>query len=127
MVHRRGHERHAQTQHHALADVGFRQGLEDLLAKIDSAYERGRACAEVLAFYRRVAQKGNQNAAGDASVEVLLCEAALRGAALNVYLNTRAIEDQEFVDQSIAELKDVLSGSDESDDLYRRVRQQLCA
>jgi hypothetical protein len=41
MIDRQGHERHAQAKDEALAQIGLRQRLEDRLAEVDGADERG--------------------------------------------------------------------------------------
>ena len=50
-------------------------------------------CAEVLTLARIVAEKGNKNAASDGGVGALMAEAGLRGAAFNVLINLRGIQD----------------------------------
>jgi formiminotetrahydrofolate cyclodeaminase len=70
------------------------------------------ACGEVMDLSKIVAEKGNLNAAGEAGVAALAAYAALRGAALNVYINTSSIQNRSFVDSKIAELEAILHGRD---------------
>ncbi len=56
-----------------------------------------RQCLEVILLARAVADKGNKNAASDAGVGVLMAQAGLRGALLNVNINLGSIKNQEFV------------------------------
>lgn len=74
--------------------------------------ECARACAEVMDLSRIVAEKGNLHAAGEAALATLAAHAALRGAALNVYINTGTLRDRSFVDRTLAELKDIVRGRD---------------
>ncbi|OGT79092.1 MAG: methenyltetrahydrofolate cyclohydrolase, partial [Gammaproteobacteria bacterium RIFCSPLOWO2_02_FULL_61_13] len=54
-------------------------------------------CAEVIRLTRPMAAIGNKNVISDVGVAVLAAEAALRSAALNVYVNIGAIKDEAFV------------------------------
>jgi formiminotetrahydrofolate cyclodeaminase len=74
-----------------------------------------RVCGEVMELARIVAEKGNLNAAGEAGVAALAAHAALRGAALNVYINTGSIQDRSFVDRTLAELDTIVRGRDTFD------------
>ena len=58
--------------------------------------ECARACAEVIAVSRFVAESGNKQVVSDAGVGVVAAYAALRSAALNVYINTASITDAAF-------------------------------
>ena len=68
-----------------------------------------RDCAEVLGLARCVARTGNPNAASDGRVAVLLAEAALRGAILNVQTNLPGLKDTAFADQARSEVERLLS------------------
>lgn len=56
------------------------------------------------------AVKGNKWAVSDAGVAVLMAEAALRGAALNVLINLGTIKDADFVADKRAHLNGLLAG-----------------
>jgi methenyltetrahydrofolate cyclohydrolase len=56
------------------------------------------------------AEKGNKWAVSDAGVAVLMAEAALRSAALNVLINLGSIKDEEFVAEKRAHLDSLLEG-----------------
>ena len=56
------------------------------------------------------AEKGNKGAVSDAGVAVLMAEAALRSAALNVLINLAAIKDPVFVADKRAQLDQLLAG-----------------
>jgi formiminotetrahydrofolate cyclodeaminase len=84
-----------------------------------------RACREVMDLSRIVAEKGNLNAAGEAGVAALAAHAALRAAALNVYINTGSIRNGSFVESKLAELEDILCGRDTLDaSVYELVRNR---
>ncbi|MGH8507550.1 MAG: methenyltetrahydrofolate cyclohydrolase [Gammaproteobacteria bacterium] len=85
-----------------------------------------RACAEAIALCQRVAEKGNRNVISDAGVAVLAAYAALRSAALNVYVNAGAIKDKSFVEVRLAELGRVMNGADAlTEEVYALVRTRL--
>ncbi len=65
-----------------------------------------RACRAVIDLAEIVADKGNLNVISDAGVAVLSAHAGLRSAALNVYVNAKAIEDRAFAQSRLAELED---------------------
>lgn len=67
-----------------------------------------RLCAEVIALSHRAAEKGNLNVISDAGVAALAAQAALRSAALNVYINAPGIKDREFAESRLAEIETLL-------------------
>lgn len=85
-----------------------------------------QACSEVMRLARRTAQKGNVNVVSDAGVAVLAAYAALKSAALNVYVNTGAINDTAFNAQKLAELEKILAdGAAFTDGVYELVKGKL--
>ncbi len=72
------------------------------------------------------AEKGNKWAVSDAGVAVLMAEAALRAAALNVLINLGTIKDQEFVVEKRAHLDGLLAGKGVMrDEIYDYVASKL--
>ena len=71
-----------------------------------------RLAREVIDLALTVSQKGNLNVISDAGVGVLSAYAALRSAALNVFINTKMISDKSFVDAKLKELDGLLAGAD---------------
>ena len=72
--------------------------MEDALkAATNVPMEVAEACVSVMNLCQPVAEQGNTNAVSDAGVAMLMAEAGLRGAALNVLINLGWIKDQEFV------------------------------
>ena len=85
-----------------------------------------RAAAEVIQLSQPIAEKGNKNVISDAGVAVLAGEAALRSAALNVYINIGAIKDEAFAKDRQKQLEDILSGMDAmTEEVYEIVRSKL--
>jgi formiminotetrahydrofolate cyclodeaminase len=84
------------------------------------------ACAEVIELSRRVASIGNRGVISDAGVASLAAHAALRSAALNVYINVPSIKDTEFVQSRRARLSGLLeqcAGS--SEQTYETVLERM--
>jgi formiminotetrahydrofolate cyclodeaminase len=97
-----------------------------LKAATDVPLNCARACAEAIALSKAVAEKGNRNVISDAGVAVLAAEAALRSAALNVYINVGAIKDKVFVEDRLAELNRVMGGMDTlTEEVYQLVKSKL--
>jgi len=85
-----------------------------------------KACAEVIELSRVAAEKGNKNVVSDAGVAVLAGYAALKSAALNVYVNVGSIKDEQFVHERISELNAVLTGMEVStEEIYQEVKSRL--
>ena len=83
-------------------------------------------CADVIELCRPVAEKGNLNVISDAGVAVLAAHAALRSAALNVYINIGGIRDEQFVQDRRNKLESVLSGAGvATETVYELVKSKL--
>ena len=54
------------------------------------------ACCEAIDIIVEFAKKGSVLAISDAGVGAVFCQAALKGASLNVYINTKAMKDREY-------------------------------
>jgi glutamate formiminotransferase/formiminotetrahydrofolate cyclodeaminase len=75
------------------------------LAAIQEAYKEAalvpfktmEKSLEVLKLSRVVVEKGNVNTISDAGASALMAKSALEGALMNVKINLKSIEDQEFV------------------------------
>jgi methenyltetrahydrofolate cyclohydrolase len=68
------------------------------------------AAVKVMDLCLPTAEIGNKGAVSDAGVAVLMAEAALRSAALNVLINLGAIKDQELVAEKRAYLEGLMAG-----------------
>lgn len=83
-------------------------------------------CLQLIGLSEQVAGSGNRNVISDAGVAVLAAHAALRSAALNVYINLAAIRDTEFVRDRRDRLDALLAGSHEATErVYQMVMQRL--
>jgi formiminotetrahydrofolate cyclodeaminase len=84
------------------------------------------AASEVMDLCQPAADKGNKWAVSDAGVAVLMAEAALRSAALNVLINLGTLKDQEFVVERRARLDALLEGKGPMrDEIYDDVVSKL--
>lgn len=87
-----------------------------------------KACFEVIRLSAIVAEKGNLNVISDAGVAVLCANAGLRSAALNVFINAKAIKDRDFADKRIAETNAILSqATGMTETVYQTVRNKIGA
>ncbi|MBI4006796.1 MAG: cyclodeaminase/cyclohydrolase family protein [Gammaproteobacteria bacterium] len=97
-----------------------------LRAATDVPLDCARACAEAIDLSKVVAEKGNKNVISDAGVAVLAAYAALRSAALNVYINVGGIKDKAFAEERLAELNKILRGTDKlTEEIYQLVKSKL--
>jgi formiminotetrahydrofolate cyclodeaminase len=84
------------------------------------------ACAAVMALCPSSAEKGNTNAVSDVGVAILMAEAGLRGAALNVLINLGFIKDEPYVKEARRKLDILLKGKPEMrDEIYKIVVSKL--
>jgi formiminotetrahydrofolate cyclodeaminase len=84
------------------------------------------AAVRVMELCSPVAEKGNVWAVSDAGVAVLMAEAALRSAALNVLINLGSLKDKEFAAQKRAQLDRLLEGKGVMrDEIYDLVVEKL--
>jgi formiminotetrahydrofolate cyclodeaminase len=85
-----------------------------------------KACFEVIRLSAAAAEKGNLNVISDAGVAVLAANAGLRSAALNVFINAKAIKDRDFAGKQIAEVNALLAQAAETtESVYQTVRTKI--
>ena len=65
-------------------------------------------CLDILSLSKEVAEKGNINVVSDAGVAVLMAEAALESAILNVKINLRMIKDEKVRTELSSSIKEIL-------------------
>ncbi len=102
----------------------------EIQAALKEATDVPLACAklaaEVIKLSKPIAEKGNKNVISDAGVAVLAGQAALRSAALNVYINIGGIKDEAFVADRKKQLEDTLKGMDAlTEEVYQIVKAKL--
>ena len=84
------------------------------------------AAVKVMDLCMPTAEKGNRWAVSDAGVAVLMAEAALRSAALNVLINLGSIKDEDFCAEKHAQLDSLLQGKGiRRDEIYDYVVGKL--
>ena len=79
-----------------------------------------------ITLHERLCEIGSTMVISDVGVGVLLCKAALEGAALNVYINTKSLSDRvkaEEINTHIDRL--IKNGCVKADETYSRVLSQL--
>ncbi|MCX7073672.1 MAG: cyclodeaminase/cyclohydrolase family protein [Methylococcales bacterium] len=85
-----------------------------------------KACAEVIVLSRVAAEKGSSAVISDAGVAVMSGYAALKSAALNVYINAASLKDRDFAEAKLAELNAILDGAEiASQEIYKLVKSRL--
>jgi methenyltetrahydrofolate cyclohydrolase len=88
--------------------------------------ECARACAEVVDLARRAADLGYKHVISDVGVGVAAAEAALRSAALNVFINAPSLQDRGFAAGAGAEVERLAAhAASESAATYAAVRAKL--
>jgi formiminotetrahydrofolate cyclodeaminase len=97
-----------------------------LRAATETPLDCARACSKVIDVARRAAEAGYSGVISDAGVGVLAAYAALRSAALNVYINAPSLKDREFARQATSEVADLLeAGARRSEAVYALVRGRV--
>ncbi|MCC8064181.1 MAG: cyclodeaminase/cyclohydrolase family protein [Clostridiales bacterium] len=68
-----------------------------------------RTCCKAIALIEAYAAKGSVMAVSDAGVAAACCKAALQGASLNVFINTRSMADRAKADSLNREAEELLA------------------
>lgn len=83
-------------------------------------------CHEILKLSQRLADIGNVNLISDVGVAVILAEASLRAAALNVEINLVSIKDNSFVTKREAILASLLpEGERIKEEVVKKVKDKM--
>ena len=99
---------------------------EALKVATDVPLRIAEAAVKVMDLCMPAAEKGNKWAVSDAGVAVLMAEAALRSAALNVLINLGSLKDAEFAASRRAKLVALLEGKGVMrDEIYGYVVSRL--
>jgi formiminotetrahydrofolate cyclodeaminase len=97
-----------------------------LRAATDAPLHCACLCREAIELAAIVSERGNTAVISDGGVAVLAAHAALRSAALNVYVNAGAIEDRAFAQDRRAKLDAALDGAAAiTEATYETVKQKL--
>ncbi|MDR0640107.1 MAG: cyclodeaminase/cyclohydrolase family protein [Spirochaetaceae bacterium] len=85
-----------------------------------------RKCAEGIDIIEGFAAKGSKLAISDAGVGVIFCKAALSGASLNVFVNTKAMKDRSCAEKINKEAETLLAIYEaKADKIFALVKGQL--
>ncbi|MDR1135913.1 MAG: cyclodeaminase/cyclohydrolase family protein [Clostridiales Family XIII bacterium] len=83
-------------------------------------------CCEAIKLHDELSVKGSRMAISDAGVGVALCKAALKGASLNVFINTGAMKDRGYAEGINKEADEMLAEFEPlADGIYARVSDIL--
>jgi len=83
-------------------------------------------CCEAIVLHEQLAVKGSALAVSDVGVGALFCLAALRAAALNVYVNTRLMTDRAFAGEADGRADDMLAAyGPRAENVYQAVTSRL--
>ena len=99
---------------------------ENLLAASQVPIRIMEKSAEMLAVLKILAEKGSRMAVSDVGVGVQLIRAALLGAVMNVYINTKSMENREKAEE-LNQYADRLAadGTKQADAIYETVLHAL--
>ncbi|MGI6778279.1 MAG: cyclodeaminase/cyclohydrolase family protein [Acetivibrionales bacterium] len=79
-------------------------------------------CMEAIALHEELADKGTRIAISDVGVGVLFCKAALIGASLNVFINTKLMKDREYAQSINISTEEMLEeGEKRADKVYMKI------
>lgn len=99
---------------------------ESLKEATDVPLACAKLCAEIIALSRTAAELGNTNVISDAGVAVLAAHAALKSAALNVWINVGNIKDADFATDRAKQIEDLLASAQaDTDAIFELVRGKL--
>ncbi|HHV59458.1 MAG TPA: cyclodeaminase/cyclohydrolase family protein [Clostridiaceae bacterium] len=85
------------------------------------------AALEAIGLHEELLEKGSKMLISDVGVGVILCKAALQGAALNVFINTGVMKNRSFADLLNERAKTMLeTGITKADNIYKAVEGKLC-
>jgi formiminotetrahydrofolate cyclodeaminase len=89
-------------------------------------YEIMERAMEAMDLHEELAKKGTRIAVSDVGVGVQFCKAALMGASLNVYINTKLMKDRPYAEQLNRKVEAMLQvGMAKADRIYQEVEASL--
>lgn len=97
-----------------------------LKAAAEVPFKTVQAVYEAIELHERLVEKGSRLAISDVGVGAVTCKAALQSAALNVYINTKYMENKQTADEYNSKTeKYVMKGSELADKIYSAVSAML--
>lgn len=89
-------------------------------------YQIMEKCCEAIRLHQEFAEKGSVIAISDVGVGVACCKAALLGASLNVFINTKAMADRSCAEEYNRKAESLLTEYTAlADEIYASVRRRL--
>ena len=83
-------------------------------------------CCEALELIKEFAAKGSALAISDAGVGAVFCKAALQGASLNVFINTKSMTDRDYAEGLNKRADEMLEKYTElADEIFESVQERL--
>ena len=83
-------------------------------------------CCEAIDLIEVFAEKGSTLAISDAGVGATFCKAALEGASLNVFINTKSMKNREYADELNKKADEMLSVyTKKAEEIYQSVAAHL--
>ena len=83
-------------------------------------------CCEAIDLIEVFAEKGSTLAISDAGVGATFCKAALEGASLNVFINTKSMKNREYADELNKKADEMLSVyTKKAEKIYQSVAARL--
>lgn len=99
---------------------------EALKAATEVPLACARLCVDIIDLSQIAAEKGNRNVVSDAGVAVMAAHAALKSAALNVYVNAKSVKDATFSQDRVNRLEVLLrEGDAKVDAIFAAVKANL--
>jgi formiminotetrahydrofolate cyclodeaminase len=84
------------------------------------------ACAEAIDLHAQFADKGSSIALSDVGCGVICCKAALQAASLNVFINTKSMQDRRCADEFNAKAHALIdSYTTRADSIFEAVAARL--
>lgn len=93
-----------------------------LIAASEAPLSMMEVIVEAIGLIDRISVIGSRLAISDAGVGVQMCKAALNGASLNVYINTKLMKDTDVADDMNTRADElIIRGNQMADEVYDRV------
>lgn len=101
--------------------------MEEALKKAsETPLDIMKMCGEAIALHEELAKKGSTLAKCDVGVGVELCLAALKGAAFNVFINTKMMRERDYAADLNAQAEEMLAEyGKRAEEVSKMVREAL--
>ena len=81
---------------------------------------------DAIYLHEKLAQIGSKLAISDVGVGVLMCKSALIGASLNIFINTKYMQDTQYAKKLNEKAEEMIkTGTQKADEVYKKVEQQI--